>query len=153
MKKNILIILAFFLFASFYSPVSNSGIAHVDTEYILEKIPAYQDAQEELDLIAKQFRAEVDTKYQEVDSLYSAYQKEEVLLPQETKIKKQNEIIDKEQEAKQLQEKYFGREGELHQKREELIKPIQDNIYEAIVDMAESGNYDYVFDKVSGEIL
>ena len=153
MKNNFLIILAFFLLVSFYSPVSNSGIAHVDTEYILEKIPAYQDAQAELEIVAKQFRAEVDAKYKEVDSLYNEYQKEEVLLPQETKIKKQNAIIEKEQEAKELQEKYFGREGELHQKREELIKPIQDNIYEALVDIAESGNYDYIFDKVTGEIL
>ena len=153
MKNNVLIILSFFIFVSFYSPVSNSGIAHVDTEYILEKIPAYQDAQKELEELAKEYRKVVDAKYREVDSLYNNYQKEEPLLPDQTKVKKQNEIIEKEQIAKELQEKYFGREGELHQKREELIKPIQDNIYEALVEIAEAGNYEYIFDNVTGEIL
>ena len=153
MKNNILIIIAFFLLVSFYSPNSNSGIAHVDTEYILEKIPKYQDAQEEIELLATQYREEVDAKYRILDSLYGEFLKEEVLMPKETKIKKENEIVAKEQEAKALQEKYFGREGELHQKREELIKPIQDNIYIALVEIAEKGNYDYIFDKVTGEIL
>ena len=149
MKRNILIIFVFFLLVSFYSPNSNSGIAHVDTEYILEKIPAYQ----EIELLATQYREEVDAKYRALDSLYGVFQQEVVLMPKETKVKKENEILTKEQEAKALQEKYFGREGELHQKREELIKPIQDNIYAALIEIAEKGNYDYIFDKVTGEIL
>ncbi len=155
MKKNSLIILGLvFVFSvAFLSPQTQSGIAHIDTEYILEKIPAYQDAQAELEQLAKQYQNELIAKKNEIDSLWSIYQKEEYNWVKETKKKKENEIVELEKTTRELQNKYFGREGELSQKREELIKPIQDNVYTYVVEIAEEGNYDYIFDKVTGEIL
>jgi len=145
-----------FLLIALISTISYSysqKICHIDSEYILEKIPAYVDAQAEIEELALGWQAEVELLYQEVDSLYKVYQKEEVLLTEEMKIKKQDEIIEKEKEAKQLQQQYFGTEGELYEKRQELIKPIQDNVYNALVEIAEEGAYDYIFDSVTGEIL
>jgi len=155
MKKNSLIILGLIFISSvaFLSPNMSSSIAHIDTEYILEKIPAYQDAQAELEQLAKQYQDELIGKKREIDSLWSIYQKEEYNWVKETKKLKEEEIINLEQESRDLQKKYFGREGELAQKREELIKPIQDNIYTYVVEIAEEGDYDYIFDKVTGEIL
>jgi len=152
-KTSILLLVAFFVLVSFFNPMSESKVGHVDTEYIFKKIPAYQDAQTELDNLASQYKSEIENKYKVVDSLYKIYQKEEVLLPQETKVKNQNEIITKENEAKELQKKYFGQGGLMDQKREELLKPIQDNVYNALKTLAEDGDYDYIFDKASGEIL
>jgi outer membrane protein len=150
----IMMLIAFvFVAFAFFSPMEETKIGHVDTEYIFKKIPAYQDAQKEIDDLANQYKAEVEAKYKLVDSLYKVYQKEEVLLPQETKIRKQNEIIQKENEAKDLQKKYFGQGGLLDQKRQELLKPIQDNVYNNLKKMAETGNFDYIFDKNTGEIL
>jgi len=150
MKKITLLLVAIVLTAGISSA---QKVCHVDSEYILEKIPAYVDAQAEIEEIALEWQAEIEAMYQQVDSLYKIYQKEEVLLTEELQIKKQDEIIAKEAEAKQLQQKYFGVEGEMYEKRQELIKPIQDNVYNALVELAEEGGYDYVFDVVSGEIL
>ncbi len=133
--------------------MADTNVAHIDSEYVFKKIPAYQDAQDELENLANQYKAEVEAKYKIVDSLYKIYKKEEVLLPQETKIRKQEEIIEKEKEAKNLQQKYFGQEGLMDQKREELLKPIQDNVYNALKKIAEDGNFDYIFDKTTNEIL
>ncbi len=154
MKKSaLLILIAFLAVVAFYNPMSDTKIGHIDTEYVFSKIPAYQDAQSELEDLANQYKEEITAKYKVVDSLYKIYQKEEVLLPQDTKLKKQQEIIDKENEAKQLQQKYFGKDGLMDQKREELLKPIQDNVYNSIKELAEEGDYDYIFDKITGEIL
>lgn len=153
MKKAGLFLLGIFILVSFYNPMSETKVGHVDSEYVFQKIPAYADAQAELEDLATQYKSEVESKYRIVDSLYKIYQKEEVLLPQETKVKKQNEIIEKENEAKDLQQKYFGREGLMDQKREELLKPIQDNVYNSLKELAESGNFDYIFDKSTGELL
>ncbi len=153
MKKTALILLLLFVLVSFYNPMAESKVGHIDSEYVFKKIPAYADAQAELDELAIVYKSEVEAKYRVVDSLYKIYQKEEVLLPQETKIKKQNEIIEKENEAKELQNKYFGRDGLMDQKREELLKPIQDNVYNSLKELAESGDFDYIFDKATGELL
>ena len=153
MKNVGFFLIAVIVLVSFYNPMSDSKVGHVDSEYIFQKIPAYADAQSELEDIALVYKTEVEKKYKIVDSLYTAYQKEEVLLPQETKRKKQDEIITKENEAKELQNKYFGRDGLMDQKREELLKPIQDNVYTALKELAEAGSYDYIFDKSTGEIL
>ncbi len=127
--------------------------AHVDTEYILSKIPKYQQAQKQLDTYSKQWQTEVETKFKELDDMYKKYQAEVDILQEATKTKRENEIIAKEKEAKELQKKYFGTDGELAKKRQELIKPIQDNVYEALKAVAAEGNYDYIFDKVSGDII
>jgi len=153
MKNLGIIFIAVLVLFSFYNPMSTSKVGHVDSEYIFKKIPAYSDAQAELERLANQYKAEVEAKYKVVDSLYKIYQKEEVLLPQETKVRKQNEIIAKENEAKQLQQNYFGRDGLMDQKREELLKPIQDNVYNALKDIATAGSFDYMFDKATGELL
>lgn len=127
--------------------------AHVDTEYILGKIPAYKEAQTKLDNQSKAWQTEVEKKFQAVDEMYKKYQAESDILPDETKMKREDEIIAKEKEAKELQKKYFGTNGELAKKRQELIKPIQDNVYNALKSMAVEGGYDYIFDKVTGDII
>lgn len=156
MKNTILYlttVVALVLLMAFLSPYEDVKIGHIDSEYVFKKIPAYQDAQKELDRIAESYRKEIESRYREIDSLYKIYQKEEVLLPKEMKIKKENEIIDKENKAKELQKKYFGKDGLLEKKRQELLKPIQDNVYNTLKKIAEAGNYDYIFDKTTGEIL
>ena len=84
--------------------------------------------------------------YAEVESLYKAYQNDAILLTQEMKKRREDEIVNKEKEAKDIQNKYFGREGELFVKRQELIKPIQDEIYNAVKELAVEGNYAVIFD-------
>ena len=127
--------------------------AHVDTEYILGKIPAYQQAQTKLDTYSKQWQSEVEAKFSELDQMYKKFQAEADILPAATKTKSEDEIIAKEKEAKELQKKYFGTNGELSKKRQELIKPIQDNVYNALKAVATEGGYDYIFDKVTGDII
>jgi len=99
--------------------------AFVDTEYILSNIPTYQAAQDQLDQFSKEWEQEISAMYAEVEKLYRDYQSEEVLLTQEMKRKREDEIITREKEVKELQNKYFGREGDLFKRRQELIKPIQ----------------------------
>jgi len=121
--------------------------AYVDTEYILQNIPEYADAQALVDDLASQWQKEIETRFTEIDELYKAYQAEAVLLPEEMKKKKEDEIIKKEKEVKQLQRQRFGQDGDLFKKRQELIKPIQEKIYNAIEEIATQRNYAFVFDK------
>lgn len=123
--------------------------AYVDTEYILSNIPSYKAAQEKLDEYSKQWQSEIEDFYTDIEKLYKDYQAEKVLLPEEMKQKKEQEILDKEKEAKELQNKYFGREGELFEKRKELVNPIQDEVYNAIKTIATEGNYALIFDTSS----
>lgn len=123
--------------------------AYVDTEYILEKIPEYQQAQKDLDAIAAQWKKKIEEMYAEIDRLYQKFQAEQYLMDEQTKRKKEEEIIQKEKEVKEYQKQKFGYEGELFQKRQELIKPIQDKVYNAVKNLAESRNYDFIFDKSS----
>jgi outer membrane protein len=123
---------------------------YVDTEYILERMPDYRKAQEQLDQLAESWRKEIDDKYKEIDKLYKSYQAEQVLLTDEMKMQKQKEIEDKEKTARELQKQKFGYEGELFRKKQELIKPIQDKVYKEIQKMATEKAYDFVFDKSSG---
>lgn len=123
--------------------------AYVDTEYILGKIPEYTEAQEEIDALADEWQEEVQGKFTEVEELKAAYEADEFLLPDEMKQTRLTEIDNKFKAAMDLQKKYFGVEGELFTKRQELIKPIQDQIYNAIQEIAERGSYAFVFDKAS----
>ncbi|MFI5150366.1 MAG: OmpH family outer membrane protein [Bacteroidia bacterium] len=123
--------------------------AYVDSDYILGQIPKYKEAQSELDKISSQWQKEIEAKFQEVDKLYKNYQQEQVLLTDELKKKREAEIVTKEKEAKDLQKAKFGVDGELFKKRQELVKPIQDEIYNAVKKMAEQGNYAVIFDKSS----
>ncbi|NQT77272.1 MAG: OmpH family outer membrane protein [Bacteroidetes bacterium] len=121
--------------------------AFVDSDYILENIPEYQDALDILDEFSIEWQKEIEQKFQEVDALYKEYQAEAVLLPEDMKRQRENEIIQKEKTAKDLQKQRFGRDGDLYQKRRELVEPIQEKIYNAIEAIAESANYAFVFDK------
>jgi outer membrane protein len=120
--------------------------AYVDTEYIMNNIPSYETAQDQLNEFAEQWKAEVDKMKESVDKMYQDYQAERVLLTEELRIKREEEIVQKERELRELQQKYFGREGMLFKKREELIKPIQDDIYNAIKEIAREGSYAVIFD-------
>ncbi|MCK5764725.1 MAG: OmpH family outer membrane protein [Bacteroidales bacterium] len=121
--------------------------AFVDSDYVLENIPEYQDALDILDEFSIEWQKEIEEKFAAVDQLYKDYQAEAVLLPEDMKRQRENEIIQKEKEAKDLQKQRFGRDGDLFMKRQELIQPIQEKIYNAIEEIAESLNYAFVFDK------
>lgn len=119
----------------------------IDSKYILENLPEYKQAQAKLDEISAQWQKEIDAKLQDVDRMYKAYQSEQVMLSDEMKKKREEEIIKKEKEAKELQKKKFGFEGELFKKRQELVKPVQDKVYNAVQKMAAAKAYDVIFDK------
>lgn len=131
------------------SPVLAQRFIYVDTDYILTKIPEYQAAQEQLDAIAEGWKQEIETMYDEIDRLYSKYQAEQYLMDESTRREKEDEIMNKEKAVKDFQKNKFGFEGELFQKRQELVKPIQDKVFDAIKELAETRNYDFVLDKAS----
>jgi outer membrane protein len=124
--------------------------AFVDSEYIRKNIPAFNAAQEQLDKLSKQWEKEVADGYAVVEQMYKSYQNESVLLSQDMKSKREEAIVTKEKEIKDLQNKYFGMEGELFKKREELVKPIQDEILKSIKEIAVEGSYAVIFDTAAG---
>jgi len=121
--------------------------AYVDTKYILDNISEYKAAQTELDKISVEWQKEIESQYAGIDKLYKSFQAEQILLTAEMKRKREDEIIRKEKEAKELQKKRFGVDGDLYKKRQELIKPIQDKVYAAIKEIATIGNYALILDK------
>ena len=125
---------------------------YVDSDYILSQMPSYKSAQTQIDEQSKKWQEEIDNKFEAIDKLYKQYQAEKVLLTKDMQTKRENEIIEKEREAKKLQNDKFGYEGELFKKREELIKPVQDKVYEAINKVAKNNGLDFIFDK-SGDML
>jgi len=133
--------------------VNAQKYAYVDTKYILDNIPEYQDAQDELDEISVKWQKEIESKYKEVEDLYKEYQAEAVLLPADIKKKKEDAIISKEKEVKDLQKKYFSPEGLLFNKRQELVQPIQEKVFNAIETIAITKNFGFVFDKAGGTTL
>jgi outer membrane protein len=144
MKKLVLILLFFtvsigFGFAQKY--------AYVDTQYILGNIPSYKAAQEQLDKVSQQYQKELETLHAELDKIYKDFQAEVVLLSDDMKRKREDVIITKEKEYKKLQRQYFGPEGDLFQKRQSLVKPIQDDVFKVIQEVAEQGSYSIIFDK------
>ena len=149
--KKLLLILA--LSFTTITTTQAQKFAYVDTDYILNKIPEFKQAQDKLDAISADWQKEIENKYTEVDQMYRAYQQEQVLLTDEMKVKREETIINKENQAKQLQQKYFGPEGDLYLKRQELIKPIQDKIYDAIQQLAANNKYQVIFDSSSDLIM
>jgi outer membrane protein len=127
--------------------------AFVDTEYILDNIPKYKAAQEELDKLSDQYQSEVKSMYDEIDKMYRDYQAEKVLLTDEMKAKREEQIVTKERDAKKLQNDYFGDDGMLFKKRQELVKPIQDEVYNAVKQIANEGGYAVIFDSSSGPTM
>ena len=150
MKKSILIFLLFFSFAEISFA---QKFAYVDSDYILNKIPEFKQAQDKLDDFSEDWQEEIEAKYAEVEQMYRAYQQDQVLLTDDMKIKREEAIINKENEAKNLQQKYFGPEGSLYLKKQELIRPIQDKIFDAIQKLAENNKYQIVFDSSSDLIM
>jgi outer membrane protein len=120
--------------------------AFVNSDYILKKIPSFKAAQDQLDKLSAQYQKEIEDKYAEVDKMYQDYQAEKVLLTDEMRKKREDDVIAKEHVVKDLQVKYFGKDGLLFKKREELIKPIQDQVNNAIKELANEGGYAVIFD-------
>lgn len=131
----------------------NQKIAYIDTEYILENIPEYGDAQEEINQMSVNWAKELKTLQNKVDQMKREYQTESVLLSDDMKVKRETAIATKEQELAELQMRYFGPEGELFSKKTELIQPIQEKIYNAIQQVAQVKNYAFVLDKASGTTI
>jgi outer membrane protein len=132
---------------------SAQKFAYVNTDYILANIPEYADAQTQLDDLSIQWQKEIEVKFAEIDKMYKNFQNEAVLLPDDMKKKREDDIIKKEKEAKDLQKKRFGKDGDLFKKRQELVKPIQDKVFNAIEDISSAENYAVVFDKASNATL
>jgi outer membrane protein len=127
--------------------------AFVDTDYILNNIPSYKAAQEQLNKISEGWQKEVEAKYAEIDKMYKDYQAERVLLSEDMRKQREDLIVAKEKEAKDLQKSYFGQDGALFKKRQELVQPIQDDIYRAIKDLATENGYAAIFDTSNGPTL
>ena len=150
MKKIIFILAVSFLVGT---TTQAQKFAYVDTDYILNKIPEFKQAQDKLDDFSADWQKEIEGKYADVEQMYRAYQQEQVLLTDEMKTKREEAIIAKENAAKNLQQKYFGPTGDLYAKRQELIKPIQDKIQNAIQQLAANNKYQIIFDSSSDLIL
>lgn len=144
--KKILMMLAMLAVAF---TASAQKFALVDMEYILKNIPAYERANEQLTQVAKKWQAEVDALNTEAQTMYKNYQNEVVFLSQEQKKERQEAIMNKEKEASELKRKYFGPEGELFKKRTSLMTPIQEEIYNAVKDIADLRGYSLILDRAS----
>lgn len=148
--KNLLFVIIFSLLC--FSSSFAQKFAYIDSQYILENLDEFLNAQKQLDALSIEWQEEIEVLYGEIDQLYRSYQAEQILLTQEMRISREQEIIDKEIEAKELQKKRFGTDGDLYKKQEELIKPIQDKVYNAVQEIAEQGKYAFIFDK-SGDLM
>ena len=146
MKK--IVLLAFFLGTGLLS--FSQKYAIIDTRYILDKMPEYKTAQAQLDDIAAGWQKDIDTRQTELDNMYKSYEAEQVMLSDELKKKREDQLFNKEKDLRDLQRKRFGFEGDLFKKRQELIKPIQDKVYNAVQRMAVNRGFDLVLDKSEG---
>ena len=145
--KNSLVTLVLLALLCFSGTAQKFG--YVDTKYILSHMPDYQTAQTDINKLSSQWQKEIENKYETISKLESALQAEKILLTDEMRRKREQEIDQKKQEAKEMQKKKFGVDGELFSKREELVKPIQDKIYEAIQEVATTKALMVVFDKAN----
>ena len=123
--------------------------ALIDMEYILKNVPAYEMANEQLNQISQRWQKEVEAKAAEAQTMYKNYQSDMVFLTYEQKTKKEEAIVAKEKEASELRYKYFGPEGELYKKRQSLMQPIQDEVYNAVKKVSEERGYQCIFDRAS----
>jgi outer membrane protein len=144
MKK---IVLGIALVLASFSFASAQKYAYVDTDYILDNIPEYGDAKTTLDELSSKWQKEIEAKFADIDKMYKDFQTESVLMPEDVKKKKEDDIVKKEKEAKDLQKQRFGKDGDLFKKRQELVKPIQEKIYNAIEEVATDEGFMVVFDK------
>ncbi len=126
---------------------------YVDTQYILDNIAEYKSAQQQLDQLSVQWQKEIESKYATIEKLYKTYQAEQVLLTEEMRKKREDEVMNKEKDVKEYQKQKFGYEGDLYKKKQELVKPIQDKIFNAVKKYAEDNSYAFIFDKSSDLIM
>lgn len=147
----------FIIFIGIFSMLSLSGYAQkyalIDMEYILKKIPAYENSNKQLDAASKQWQKEVDAKATEVQNLYKKYQAEAGKLNPADKATREKEIVTKEKEIQQIRNKYFGPEGELYKRRQSLMTPIQDAVYNAVKEISAEQGYQLVMDRASANSI
>lgn len=149
--KKLALLIAFAILGSF--TVNAQRMAYVDMEKIMESVPDYAKAQKELEEIAERWRQEISKEYDKIDQMYRDYQAREVLMSDDTRKQKQDEIVAKEKEVRELQKKRFGPEGELFAKRQSLVKPIQEKVYTAIEKFANDRNFDVIFSAPDGSTI
>ena len=147
MKKLVFIISCFLLMGV---AVNAQRYAVIDSRYILEKLPEYKESQTKLDQFSNQWQTEIEKKQADLDRMYKDYDAEQVMLTDDLKRKRQDELYNREKEVRDLQKRRFGFEGDLFRKRQELIKPIQDKVYIAIQKLAVEKSYDFILDKSEG---
>jgi outer membrane protein len=147
MKKIFYLILISFL-VSFTSSAQRYAI--IDSKYVLDKLPEYSNAQKKLNEFSLLWQTEIDQKQVAVDKMYKDYDAEAVMLPENLKKKREDELYNKEKELRDLQRQRFGFEGDLFKKRQELVKPIQDRVYNAVQKLAVEKQYDFILDKSEG---
>ena len=146
MKRTIIILLAALLsFGMGFA--KDMSVVYIDMQYILKNLPQYEQAQEQLTMLSKRWQKEIEAAQQEARVMATNYQTEQIFLSESMRTEREQEIVKKEQEVLELKRKYFGQEGELYKKREALIKPIQDDIYTAIQDLANEKKIDIVKDR------
>ena len=146
--RHFSIILVSFLLLALTSSAQRYAV--IDTKYILEKMPEYKSSQEKLDQFSAQWQQEIDKKSADLDKMYKDYDAEQVMLSDDLKKKREDELFNKDKELRDLQRKRFGYEGDIFKKRQELIKPIQDRVYNAVQKLAVSKLYDFILDKSEG---
>ncbi len=133
-----------------------AGVAHaqkyaiIDTKYILDRMPDYKTAQTQLDAFAAAWQKEIDDKQRDLDKMYRDFEAEQVMLSEDLRKKREDQLFIKEKEVRDLQRQRFGFEGDLFKKRAELIKPIQDRVYNAVQKLAVQRGYDFILDKSEG---
>jgi len=147
MKKVLIILLSCMVMSA---GINAQRYAVIDTKYILGKLPEYKTAQQKLDEFSKQWQQEIDQKSAELDKMYKDYDAEQVMLSDDLKKKREDELFNADKALKDLQRKRFGYEGDVFKKRQELIKPIQDRVYNAVQKLAVSKLYDFILDKSEG---
>ena len=147
--KRILIIALLSLVALAPIAAQKFSVAYVDMQYILKNLPQYETANEQLNMISKRWQKDIDAAQNEAKILATNYQTEQIFLSADMKERREAEILAKEQEVLELKRKYFGQDGEWYKKRESLLKPIQDEVYNAIQDIANENRYDVVKDRSS----
>jgi outer membrane protein len=149
--RKIILTLAFTFLA--FTASFAQRLAYVDSDYILKHMPDYVSAQKQLGALSDQWQKEVDTRFQEMDRLYKSYQADQVLMTPDMKKRREAEIVEKEKLAKDFQRQKFGPDGELEQKSNAIMKPIQDKVAKAVQAVAEAENLDMIFDKNSELIM
>ncbi len=149
--KKLIVLFGLTLFFSATTYAQKFGF--IDSDYILENIPAFTAAQDQLDQLSKQYQKELENMHAEIEQMYKNFQSESVLLSEDMKRKREDVIITKEKDYKELQRKYFGPNGDLFKKRQALVKPIQDDIFNAVQELANDGGYAVIFDKAGGNTM